>query len=229
MGQRDFTDRVSICLQPRHCLIIDVAELQTLSPSVLADADPVLSDLPWLMEVHSNIWNREDLRPDIFRRVEVTRAHYNALQKLLKELHPDRDSWDYNGNKADILKVKLDFLLSLPRAEASTLRHYDENDNRVDGDDDPEANNGGDDREPNNEDNAVLNSLFPSLLSFLDLSTLELKATGPGDLSLPILLRKEYNDISDLIKMRPGNSGGSVIVSGQPGMGEFLVSLSHRV
>jgi hypothetical protein len=51
----------------------------------------------------------------------------------------------------------------------------------------------------------------------------------PRRLPLPLLLRQEYKDISELIKKRPQNSGGSVIVSGQPGTGEFLVSLSHRI
>ena len=99
-------------------------------------------------------------------------------------------------------------------------RDPDDNDNRVDDVDDPEA------RE---EDDTVLESLFPSLLSFLDLSILNLKETAPSRLPLPLLLRKEYEHISDLIEEKPQSSGGSVIISGQSGVGEFLVSLSHRV
>jgi hypothetical protein len=77
---------------------------QTLSAPVLgkrsrATDDPKLTDLPWLEEVHSKIWNRKDLRPQLFRNVDVTQAHYAALQKRLKELHSDRDSPDYDGTK----------------------------------------------------------------------------------------------------------------------------------
>jgi len=46
---------------------------------------------------------------------------------------------------------------------------------------------------------------------------------------LPLLLCQEYEHISELIKSKSQDSGGSVIVNGQPGTGEFLVSLSHRI
>ena len=182
---------------------------QTLSAQVLgkrsrAADEPNLSDLPWLKEIHSKLWNRDDLRPELFRTVEVTQAHYTALQDRLKKLHSDRDSPGYNGIKSDVLRVKLDFLRSFtpisPVPEAS------------DKDDDPE-----------------IGSLFPYTLKFLDLSTLKLKESAGQRFPLPLLLRQEYEDISELIKTLPQNSGGSVIVSGQPGIGEFLVSLSHRI
>jgi len=173
---------------------------------------PEFTDLPWLEEVRSKIWNRNDLRPQLFRKLEVTQVHYIALQERLKELHPDRDSPDYDGTKPDVLRVKLDFLRSLTPAEALSLPHPDDN---VDDDDDSEASNEGD-RE--------IKSLFPSLLSFLDLSTLELRENMPDRLPLPLLLRQEYKHISELIKKESPSSGRSVIVSGQPGMGEFLVS-----
>jgi hypothetical protein len=74
-----------------------------------------------------------------------------------------------------------------------------------------------------------LKKLFPSTLGFLDLSTLELKETMLTRLPLPLLLHQEYDDISELIKKGPQNYGSSVILSGQPGMGEFLVFLSHMI
>ncbi|KAF8505817.1 hypothetical protein F5888DRAFT_1604032, partial [Russula emetica] len=171
--------------------------------------DPKLTDLPWLEEVHSKIWNRKDLRPQLFLEVEVTQAHYTALQKRLKELHSDRDSPGYNGSKLDVLRVKLDFLRSLTPEEALSPRYHDDNDDRVDDDDDSEASDG---------DDPEIKSLFPSILHFLDLSTLELKEV-PNRLPLPLLLRQEYKDISKLIEKEPKNNGGSVIVSGQPGTG----------
>jgi hypothetical protein len=121
----------------------------------------------------------------------VTQADYAALQK---QLDSDRDSPDYNGTESDVSSVKLNFLLSLAPAEASSQQHPDDSDDRVDNDDDA-----------SNEDDVVLKSLFPYILDFSDLSILGLK------------------------EAEPQNSGGSVLVSGQPGIGEFLVSLSHRI
>jgi hypothetical protein len=195
-----------------------VVQAQTLSTSVRSHAagDPKLIDLPWLEELHLKIWNRKDRRPQLFRTVEVTQAHYTALQERLKELHSDRDSPDYDGSKPDVLNVKLDFLRSLPPA-----------DDRIEDDYDSEASNEVDGPEASNEVDPE--SLFPSIFSFLDLSTLELKEVVPKRFPSPLLLRREYKVISELIKEKPQNDGGSVIVSGQPGMGEFLVSLFHRI
>ena len=93
--------------------------------------------------------------------------------------------------------------------------------------DNPEASNedgseiNEDDLEASNEDVSDINSFFPFTLRFLDLSTLDLKAV-PRRLPLPLFLRKEYDDISELIEKTPKES--SVIISGQPGTGEVLVS-----
>lgn len=193
-----------------------------------------LKDLSWLKEVHQNIWNKERLRPTLFRKVEVTEADYTALQERLKKLHSDRDEPDYNGSKRDVLRVKLDFLHSFDQVEASRPQHPDDDDNSSDSeasneDEDSKARNEVADSEPSSADDSVLKSLFPYILDFLDLSTLGLKVEVTDRLPLPLLIRQEYKDISDLIKKEPEGSGGSVIVSGQPGMGGFLVSLSHRV
>jgi hypothetical protein len=181
------------------------------------DGDPAPTDdlLLWLKEVHSKIWNREDRRLELFRTVKVTQAHYVALQSHLNELYPDRDSPDYNGGNCGhkLLSAKLDSLRSPPPSEAQ--RHVD--DNRVDGNYDSEA---------SHEDDQEIKNLFPFTLRFLDLSTLKLEAPPSDRLPLPLLLREEYEIISNLIKKEPRNSRGSVIVSGQPGTGEFLVSLS---
>jgi hypothetical protein len=179
------------------------------------------NDLPWLKELHEKIWNQKGRRPEIFRKVKVTQADYAALQK---QLDSDRDSPDYNGTESDVSSVKLNFLLSLAPAEASSQQHPDDSDDRVDDDDDDD-----DDSDASNEDDVVLKSLFPYILDFLDLSTLGLKETVPTRFPLPLLIREEYKEISQLIKDEPQNSGGSVVVSGQPGIGEFLVSLSHRI
>jgi hypothetical protein len=86
-----------------------------------------------------------------------------------------------------------------------------------------------DDPEPSIDDDPELKSLFPSILSFLDLSTLELKEIVSDRFPLPLLVRQDYKDMWELIKKEPQNGAGSVVVSGQPGMGGFLVSMSHRI
>jgi hypothetical protein len=183
---------------------LGVVQAQTLSARDRAADDPQLADLPWLKELHSEIWNRKERKPTLFRRVEVTQAHYAALQERLKELHSDRGSPGYDGNKPDVLNVKLNFLRLLPPAD--------------------------DRMEASSEGDPEIKPLFPSILSFLDLSTLELKEEMPDRLPLPVLLRQEYKDISKLIEeSHPQNGGGSVIISGQPGMGGFLASLSYTI
>jgi hypothetical protein len=71
--------------------------------------------------------------------------------------------------------------------------------------------------------------LFPSVFTYLDLSPLELKAEVTSRFPLPLLVRQDYKDMTELIDGESQNNTGSVIVSGQPGTGEFLVFLVHRM
>ena len=98
-----------------------------LSASVLGKRsrgadEPVPADLPWLTEVHSKIWNQNGLRPQLFRGVVVTEAHYSALQKRLNDLHPDRGSPAYD---ARILIFYLPSLISFCHPPQQKLRHHD--------------------------------------------------------------------------------------------------------
>jgi len=179
----------------------------------LAD-DP---DCPWLEEVHSKIWNKKELEPELFQKVKVTQAHYIELQTRLKEQHSDRDLPEYGRKSHNVLSVKLDFLRSITPL---CPQHPDKDEVQVDYDGDSEA---------SNEDRFEINSFFPFTLRFLDLSPLDLKEKLPNYIPLPLFLRQEYDHMSALIKKGPRNSQGSVIVSGQPGTGEVLVSLSHRI
>jgi hypothetical protein len=166
--------------------------------------------LPWLEELHSKIWDCEDLKPTLYRKVEVTRAHYDVLQNGLNRKYPDRTSaqngliHNVRGDKLDILK------LTTPVSP----QHPDNSEDRVDND-----------MGASDEDDSEINSFFPFTLSYLDLSILELKHRSDR-FPLSIFLRQEYDYISNLINSRPQNSLGSVIVSGQPGTGEVLVSLT---
>ena len=169
----------------------------------------------WLEEVWSKIWNEERLVPQLFRRVEVTQAHYTELQRRLKQQHPDRDLPEYNGRERNVQGVKLDLLRSIPPLSP---QHPDNNEDQVGHGEDPEAGNG---------DELDINSHFPLTLSFLDLSTLDLKKEIPDRLPLPLFLRPEYDDISALIEKEPRSKYGSVVVSGQPGTGESRLPVSQ--
>ena len=191
-----------------------------------------ISGLPWLEEIHSRIWSRKALERDLFRMVKVTQAHYDELEKRLNDQHPYRNLPSYNGAKSDVKSIKLDVLRS---AFPEKLRHHDSNEDRVDDDDYPEASDedGSEmhvgDPQAIDEDGSPINMVSSFTLNFLDLSSLNLKEEPPRGLPLTIFLRREYNHISALIEERPRNGYGSVVVSGQPGTGELLVSLSHRI
>ena len=160
----------------------------------------------WLEEIHSKLWNRPELKPALFRKVVVTRGDYDTLQDILNQKFTERDSAQYDGGHHDVLSDKLDFLRSLSPGE-TVSPHTVHNDG-------PDA---------ITEDDFEINSFFPSFMNYLDLSTLGLKS-GLNRMPMPVYLRHEYDHISELIKKRPQNSDGSVIISGQPGTGEFLVS-----
>ena len=172
---------------------------------------------PWLGGLHAEIWNRKELKRQLFRKVKVTQTDYTALQGRLNELHPDRDSPNYRGTKPDVLSAKLNFLRSLPQ--------LDDNDSD---DEDERLSNRDEDEEASNEDDAEIKSLFPFTICFLDLSSLQLKEVPPR-LPLPLFLRQDYKDISKLIKKNYEHGAVSVLVTGQPGTGEFLVSPSYRI
>ena len=163
----------------------------------------------WLEELHSKIWDKRELGPELFRTVTVTYAHFTQLQERLKQQHPDRDSPQYDGSLHNVQSVKLNFLQSIialsPRADD------------------------GDGSGASSENGPEIGLLFPFNLSFLDLSSLGLKKTCPTHIHLPLFLRQEYDHISTLIQKRPRNYQGTVIVSGQPGTGEILVSLSRGI
>jgi hypothetical protein len=95
-------------------------------------------NLHWLEEIHSKIWSRDDLEWDLFRKVEVTQAHYAELQKRLNDQHSARDLSEYDGGQLNVRSVKLDFLRSITPL---LPRHTGNNEDRVDDDDGPEASN----------------------------------------------------------------------------------------
>jgi hypothetical protein len=206
--------------------------------------EPKHTHLAWLNELHEKVWNQQSRRPELFREVIVTAADYAALQKRLTELHPDRDKQDYDGDNSDVLSDKLTFLRSRSSAKGSLkllqqrLRQLLQQRREKPCQQNPPSlaeplssqhDNPNDDDDASDEDDTAMKSLFPYLLTFMDLSPLALETKDPGPFTSPLLCRDEYECISELIRKKPKNNKGSVVVSGQPGLGEFLVSLSHRI
>jgi hypothetical protein len=175
----------------------------------------------WLEEVHSKIWDKKELEPKLFRTVNITQGHYTELQERLKQRHPDRDLplAGYDGRLHNVRSLKLEFLQSI-----TPLPPQRPDNNEVQAGD-------GDDLRASDEDGFGIGLFFPFNLSYLDLSSLDLKKELPAYIPSPLFLRPEYNHISTLIDKEPRNDQGSVIVSGQPGTGEVhqVVSLSRKI
>ena len=165
-------------------------------------------DIPWLKEVHSKIWNRGDPKQNLFRKVKITRVHYDELQVTLDRKYPDRNDPQYDGGSHKVLSDKLEHLDLIAGGHVFPPRHSDNNKDRV--------------------DDSEIDSFFPFTLTYLDFSILKLK-TRSERCPLPLFIRQEYNHLSKLIDENPPDGSGSVIVSGQPGTGKVLVSLSRRI
>ena len=86
-----------------------IAKVSVIGKRSRAADKPMPAELSWITEVHKKIWVQEIIRPELFRRVEVTQADYTALQELLKTRHSDRDEPDYHDNDSEVLSVKLSF------------------------------------------------------------------------------------------------------------------------
>lgn len=184
-----------------------------------------------LEEIHTKIWNQEDLKLKLFRHVKVTPAHYAELQKRLNNKHPDRDSPKYDGVQHDVQSIKLE-ILGLDFQAKSGHRDNSEGD----GDDPETSNEDGSEMdvddpraEANDEHRSEINSDSPFTLRYLDLSPLALSMTPFRRFPSVLFIRREYDLISALIEKRPRNGQGSVVVSGQPGTGELFVSLSYGI
>ena len=110
---------------------------------------------------------------------------------------------DYDGSRRGI---KLDFLDSIISSKALSPLHPDNNKNGVD------------------DTSLDVESLFPSTLQYLDFSGF---GASPAAIALTftLYLRQEYDDISKLT----ANGSNLMIVSGQPGTGEVLVTLLHKI
>jgi hypothetical protein len=64
----------------------------------------------WLVELHSLLWGCQDLRPNLFHKVEITVSLYNALVECLKKFNSDHNSPNYDARVSYILSTKLQTL-----------------------------------------------------------------------------------------------------------------------
>jgi hypothetical protein len=159
-----------------------------------------LPDYPWLKELHSKIWNKNE--EHLLRQVVVTHAHFTKLQKRLNDKHPDRNEREYDGSH-DILSIKLGVLI--PNTCEMDVDDLEESHREL-----------------------LPSSLFPFTLRFLDLTPLHLENELPY-MPSPLFIRQEYEEITNLIEHDSRYNKDSVVVSGQPGTGEVLVFFSHRI
>ena len=119
----------------------------------------------------------------------------------------------------NVQAIKLEFLRSIPTHVASAAPLDSGNEQfEVSGredDEDPE-----DPYDPDDE----LRACFPSIVKYLDLSSLQLRYTSPR-IPLPLFIRPEYEVFSALLDANEPSSENSAIISGQPGIGEMVVLL----
>lgn len=154
-------------------------------------------DDEWIFHLHQKLWNRQDLRSQVFRTVRLTYPDYGLLEKQLSELFPERQEGRYEAAFEGALSVKRDFLASI-----NTGRNVVAKENEDDNDDE-------------------LRSLFSATLNYLDLHSLGLKKPPPQMPSL-LFIRQEYEDLSRILDNLPINGGNSAMIAGQPGIGKTL-------
>lgn len=145
----------------------------------------------WLSDLHQKIWIQKS-GEQIIRTVKIEYADYKRLDERLAEVRP--------GSPGAIRDIKLDFLWSLPSTISGPL-------------DDKEAIDG------DHFDDDV-HSFFPITLQYLDLFRLGLRRMSLR-MPAPLLIRREYHALSELLSKLPKDSAGSVMISGQPGAGTF--------
>jgi hypothetical protein len=184
------------------CCNVGVHRIDFFSLEDKEDKEDKEDHLPWLRELRSRIWGGH--KTTLIRTVTVTEADYDALQKRLNGLHDDKS----------IELAKLNFLQSL----STTLAP-------------PNLDDEGSEEEVENDDlgETDIHKLFPSVFRYLDLTSLGLENEVTSRFPVPMLYRQEYEDMTNLIDSGSRRSRGSVIVTGQPGTGEFLVSLFHII
>jgi len=65
--------------------------------------------------------------------------------------------------------------------------------------------------------------MFPCEMKYMDLFILKMKSGMPRVPSV-VLIRDEWNTVTNIIEDRPKGLGGSILVTGQPGIGVYQYS-----
>ncbi|TDL27110.1 hypothetical protein BD410DRAFT_783297 [Rickenella mellea] len=154
----------------------------------------------WMRELHRTLWNKPEMRTQIYREVTLTFEDFVQLERILDAKFPDRDNTPSSGLRAD--EIKREFLNKVRNRDAA-------------GGGGGSTSLGGGDPEKFGD----LKKFFPLKVEYIDLSILGLKFLHPR-CPLSIFIRKEYAIISDVLESRGTGRQGSAVVSGQPGIGK---------
>jgi hypothetical protein len=179
----------------------------------------------WLFELHRCLWNQPQMEEKIFRTTDLTRAHWMKLQEALDARFPERHNDSYVAAD-DVSAIKLGVLspthvanddgltlanlnTSLPTATNATTP--DRIGDQIPGED------FGEDDETHSED-VEIDHFLPTTIGYLDLSVLNL-TSKPFRCAFPLLIRKEYETLEDILNKGLKGRLGSVFLTGQPGIG----------
>ncbi|KAF5379025.1 hypothetical protein D9615_006070 [Tricholomella constricta] len=183
----------------------------------------------WLVELHEKLWGKKELEEQIIRTVHLDVTDYLVLKSQLDGLNPTRGSNEYS--REDVLRVKMDFLRSKPNLTSSAFQQQTGQRNPI-----PTTSSGSphilaedaDVEDPvdfpeitvDDDEQQVLWTIFPEQIRYMDLSALNLKKTWGRGLPLAMFIRSEWETMLDYISQRRRGIEGSVLLTGQPGIGK---------
>jgi hypothetical protein len=187
-----------------------------------------------LNEFHRYLWNQPQRKREIFFTAHLTLDHYIKLQDELDARFPDRRSVPYNA-QSDVTAIKLGILRSALSLDAPptdlracplmTTNSTPVSTTDVEGQEDEtgEDDEIGDDLNPEFTD---IRRYLPASTRYVDLSTIPFSSL-PGRCSFPLLIRKEYDIMEDILDKGLRGATGSVVLTGQPGIGTRVGFLMH--
>jgi hypothetical protein len=172
----------------------------------------------WLVEFHKKLWGKTELLDQIIRTVILNVADFKRLQNRLESLHPSRGSDDYEPQI--VLGAKSDFLRSLETspalsAQAETYSHCDPTASN-DSTNSPSIFAG--DADVDDLVDPLTPDIFPRRIRYMDLTVLGMK-DWPR-VPIMMLIRSEWEALEHIIDKRPSDIDGSVVLTGQPGIGQ---------
>jgi hypothetical protein len=183
-------------------------------------------DEGWLNEFHRYLWDQPQQKREIFLTAYLTPDHYIKLQAKLDAQFPNRHSDSYYA-QSDVTAIKLDILRSTLLSGAPPTEHRvcpsmtaDSTTVSMTGvegqeDETSKGNEIEDDLNPELED---ISRFLPTSTRYVDLSTIPFSSL-PERCPFPLLIRKDYDIMADLLDTGLPGQRGSVFLTGQPGIG----------